>query len=303
MEKISRQTRDTIKTVLFLVLVAVLILTYVIYPLNRSKALMGRENIDSFKADSLSANDPTPFSSLGVQVDSLRIEADGVTKLAILYMTKGGIQDSKPRGTIILVPDERQNRATLAPLAKELVDSGFAVITYDQRASGLTTGLFHSDGQLEALDLEAVIAFFEIRGRIHHPLVVVGFRAGGDAAMMAESEEKRIDGAVAINPYLTTERMLGDLVAQNGMYRFPFYRTMLWWWFGMRSGYAFTAHDIGDMVSVSAPTRLYVDADRLNDPEVLKLAQLSRPEQLKISPVTMKNGELVETAITLADRK
>ncbi len=303
MARISRQTRETIKTVLFLLVVAILILTYVVYPLNRSKALMGREDIDILKADSLYTNDPTPFSTIGLHVDSLRVEADGVAKLALLFVTKGTTAPEKPRGTVILIPDERQNRSSIVSLAQALVDTGFAVITYDQRASGLTTGQFHSDGQLEAQDLEAVITYFEIRRQIHHPLIVLGFRAGGDAAMLAEAEEKRIDGVVAVNPYLTTERMLAQLVARYDAYRFPFYRTTLWWWYGMRSGYAVTARDVKDITAVSAPTRLYLDSNSLNDAEVLRLAQLSRPEQLTIRSVTNGNRELVEGVVALVGSK
>ncbi len=303
MARISRQTRETIKTILFLLVVAILILTYVVYPLNRSKALMGREDIDILKADSLYTNDPTPFSSIGFQVDSLRVESDGVAKLALLTITKSTSPPEKPRGTVIVIPDERQNRSSIVSLAQDLIDARFAVITYDQRASGLTTGHFHSDGQLEAQDLEAVIAYFEIRGQIHHPLIVLGFRAGGDAAMMAEAEEKRIDGVIAVNPYLTTQRMLDKLVAEFGTYRFPFHRTTLWWWYGIRSGYALTARDVEDIVAVSAPTHLYLDSSSLNDQEVLKLAQLSGPEHLTISPVTTGNRELVAAVVLLAGHK
>jgi hypothetical protein len=60
--KISRQTREIINMVIFVLVAALLIVTYVVYPLNRTKAIMGRYNLDDYNEDSLAVNDPAVWT-------------------------------------------------------------------------------------------------------------------------------------------------------------------------------------------------------------------------------------------------
>ncbi len=94
-------------------------------------------------------------------VDTFRVDADGLTSLACVYL--GPVSDAgapvAPKGTAILLHDESQDRNAMLPLTGALLDSGFAVCLYDQRASGRSTGAYHSDGEYEAADLSEVIAF------------------------------------------------------------------------------------------------------------------------------------------------
>ncbi|NOY88627.1 MAG: hypothetical protein GXO93_04445, partial [FCB group bacterium] len=75
--KLSRQTKEIIQTVIFLLVIALLVFAYIIYPLNRTKHMLARKNIDSFSNDSLVLNDPTVFTDSGLVVDTFRVEADG----------------------------------------------------------------------------------------------------------------------------------------------------------------------------------------------------------------------------------
>jgi pimeloyl-ACP methyl ester carboxylesterase len=297
--KLSRQTRENIKIVAALLIVGILVFVYIVYPLNRSKALMGRENLDTFTEKPLPANDPATYVAAGLKPDTFRVETDGLTNIACLRFAPRD-NTKPPRGLVMAVPSERQDRSALAPLVKELVDSGFAVVTYDQRASGASTGKYHGDGQYEAADLEAIIAELDIRKQIHHPLIVAGFAAGADAGLLAPEEEKRIDGVLAVNPYLTTTRLLDQLKARHNAYWFPFFRSMIWWWYNIRSSYAMNFRKTDDIKPVACRTILLTDSATASGPEIGKLKELSPSELLTVKAVQDNQQELIEDIMALS---
>ncbi len=301
MARLSRSTRETIKTVAFVVIVVILVLIYIVYPLNRIKAQMGRDNVDQYnpKDSMVAVNDPAAFVAANLTVDTFRVETDGLTKVACVHVTRTG-NTTTPRGLVIVIPSERGDRTSVAPLARLLADSGFSVITYDQRASGLSSGKYHGEGQYEASDLEALIAYLDIRKQIFHPVIVVGYAAGADAGMLAAQEEKRIDRVVAINPYLTTTRLLDQLKSQYGTFWFPFYRTIMWWWYDIRSSYAMIYRHTDDIKGVACRTIVMADAATLNGAEIAALKERSGSELLSVEPVSDSDSRLAAAIIALA---
>lgn len=295
MARLSRATRETIKTILVILAVLILVFIYLVYPLNRTNAFMGRPEIAGQPADTLLPNDLTPFIEAGLSADSMRIEADGLTKLATAYIKS---KDSIPKGLAILIPSEQQDRTQIIGLARAFHDSGLAVVAYDQRATGGSSGLYHSDGQLETVDLEAVIAHLEIHGQISHPLVVVGYNAGADAALLASIEESRIDAIAAIEPYLTTDRMIDAIREKKSLVWFPFYRTMFWWWYNIRSNSAASYREIADLRAPAAPTILAVRSEQQTDPAILAI-KTSAGEPLEIKSVPITDSDLVAGLLAL----
>jgi dienelactone hydrolase len=296
MARISRGTRETIKTILFIVAVLILVAIYIVYPLNRTKAFMGRLDMDDLPSDSIQLpNDITPFEEAGLNADSFRVESDGLTRLAAVYLSP---KDSVPRGLAILIPDEHQGRRQVLPLARAWVDSGFAVVTYDQRASGASTGMYHSDGQYEAGDLQAMIADLEIHGKMAHPLIVVGYAAGADAALLTAIDEQRIDALAAVEPYLTTDRLIDAIRKTKSHYWYPFYRTMFWWWYDIRSSYAAEYREIEHLKAPTHKTLLLVPTEAQNDKAVQALVRQA-PELILLRPVSMTEQELVGSLLDL----
>ena len=280
--KISRQVKEILQIVVFLLVVGILLFFYVIYPLNRTKAAMGRENIDEFDTDSIPPNSVELFVEAGLAVDTFRFETDGLTNLAALSIDPYPDTARDPRGLIILIPGENETRDSLIGMASRLSDSGFAIITYDQRATGRSTNKYHGEGRYEASDLLALISYLSIRDSLFHPLMAVGYRLGGDAVLLASHEEERIDRVVAVSPYLTTTRWLNQLKARYDSWWFPFYRTVMWFWYNIRSSYANPYRHIEDLQSVSAPTLLVVREGHLEDEPVQTLIELSDPDQLEV---------------------
>lgn len=295
MPKISRKSKEAIKTTLFLVVVAVLFVVYIIYPLNRTKAIMARADIDDFDSDSLTINDAAAWVEAGLSPDTFRVDTDGQVSIACLFVP--GMADSAGvvRGTVCLLHADKSNRDTLLPAAQALVEHGWNVIAYDQRATRLSTGKYHGDGTQEASDLVEVIRWLDLRERIVHPLIVAGFELGGDAALLAAREDSRIDRMVAIDPYLTTLQMWDRLRDRHDTYWFPLFRSTMSWWYEMRSSYAAPTRKIDDIKPVTCPTLLLTAPERTDGPELVRLVELSGPQMLTVDKRPFSLSDLAGT--------
>jgi pimeloyl-ACP methyl ester carboxylesterase len=299
MAKKSQTVKEIIQIVVFLLVVGILALVFVIYPLNRTKAFLARPGSTSFKPDSLPANDISGLADLAAVVDTFRVDADGLTSLACVYLAP--VSDSNvhmnPKGTAILLHDESLDRNAMLPLARELLDSGFAVCLYDQRASGRSSGRYHSDGEYEAADLTEVIAFLRIRDRIVSPFVIVGQRTGADAALLEAAADQPPDGVVAVSPYITTDRWLDILMDEHGMYWIPFPHTIFMFWYELRSGYAPEGRSLETIRRPRCYTLILDSEARLADETVSEYVQLSGTGLVKTAVLPVNDEQLARTVI------
>ncbi len=290
--KISRQTREIINIIVFVVVVAVLIITYVAYPLNRTKAMMGRPNVDDYDADSVIVNNDSLWINAGFAPDTFRVESDGLTTLACLQIwPDSGLFDTIA-GTVMLLHAEGHDRDSMLSLARYLTDSGFSVIAYDQRACGRSSGKYRGEGQLEANDAIVMVPYLELRGRIAPPLAIVGFSYGGDAAMLAAQEDRRIDRVAAIEPFVTTRRMQDMQKIEYDTYWFPFYRTLMWWWYNIRSSYAEEYRDVEHIEGVAGRTLALIPTDLQADREVTTLIEQSDAALLTVKALPVDQDAL-----------
>lgn len=280
MPRESTSLKDILQIFTFLAVTGLLIGFYVAYPLNRTAAFFGRADLESFNPDSLPPNDPTLFAQSGIATDSFSIDTDGLTTIAALFLTPKTDTEVTPIGTIILIHDERNDRGSMLPLAQRLLENGYSLVVYDQRASGFSGGKYHGDGFFEATDLAEIIPWLDIRQRISHPLIAVGFSLGADAALIAARSEVRIDGVIAIEPYLSTDRRLTLLKKEHGSIGIPFFKTIIWWWYDLRSGYESRYTDVDDIEPVASPTLILVSQASQKSKEFLRLKELSSPELL-----------------------
>ena len=298
MAKLSRQTKEIIKTVLFFLVVALLVFVYIIYPLNRTKAIMARPGVDDYNNDSLVTNDPAPFVEAGLPADTFRFEPDVLANLACLLVPAPPDSLLEPKGTVFLVPGETQTRDSLITLTAALHNEGYAVYTYDSRASGKSTGKYRGDGTHEASDIEQLISHFEIHGQIVHPLYIVGFNLGADAAMLAALEEQRIDGVVAVGPYLTTPYMQDVFKERYQTYWFPFYRTIMWWWYEIRSGYATIYRRVEDLQPVPCRTLVMLTNQQIDGEAALRLKEISGADNLTVNPIPAGDSLIYESILS-----
>ena len=282
MARMSQTVKEILQIVVFLLVVGVLALTFIIYPLNRTKAFLARPDIADYNPDTLPPNDISGLAELRAVVDTFRVDADGLTSLACVYLTP--IPDSNapmnPRGTAILLHDENQDRNAMLPLTRALLDSGFAVCLYDQRASGRSTGAYHSDGEYEAADLTEVIAFLRIRDRTARPFVIIGLRVGADAALLETTADQPPDGIVAVSPYITTDRWLDILMDEHDMYWIPFSHTIFMFWYELRSGYAPEGRHLENLRPPKCSTLILASAEQINDETMTAYTQLAKADRI-----------------------
>ncbi|MEW5795912.1 MAG: hypothetical protein AB1772_06080 [Candidatus Zixiibacteriota bacterium] len=296
MAKMSQNVKEILQIVAFVVVVGILVAAFVAYPLSRTKAYLGRIDLNTFSADSLPANDISAFAGLNATVDTFRVEADGLTTLACAWLTPApdtlSPEHTRPlRGSVVLLHDERADRNSLLGLASAFLDSGWAVSLYDQRASGLSSAGYHSDGEYEASDLNELIAHLRIRDRVIRPFVAVGFRAGADAALLSAAEEDHFDAVVAVRPYLTTGRWLDQLMAEHDMYWIPFPRSIFKFWYELRSGYA---PEYRSLATIRPPVcrALILDSE---DQTVSEFVQIAGANQIEVRAVPADTAKLIET--------
>lgn len=295
--KISRQTREIINIVVFLVVVGLLLTFYVIYPLNRTKAIMGRTGLDDYDTDSIPPIDPTVFVEAGLTVDTFRVEADGLTQLGCYYFTPTLDSADSIQGTVILIPSQSESPASLTPLTQQLLTNDFVVTIYDQRATRASTGRYHGEGQYETADLQALIGYMYIHEQVKGELSLVGFATGGDAALLIQREESRPTKAVAVRPYLSTTRWLDILREQHQTIRIPFFRTVMWFWYETRSGYAADYREPQDIPGVKMPTLVLLPADDLESDEAQRLNEASPADLLTLEPVPTDPAAVAETIV------
>jgi len=298
MAKMSQTVKDITQIVVFLLVVGILLLVFVIYPLNRTKNILARPDADNLNPDSLPPNDVSALVDLPAVIDTFRVDADGLTSLACVYLSP--VSDSGkpevPQGLVVLLHDERQDRNAMLPLARVLLDSGLAVCLYDQRASGRSSGVYHGDGEYEAADLSEVIAFLRIRDRVKSPFVMVGQRAGADAALLSARSDPPPDGVVAIRPFLTTERWLDILMDEHDMYWIPFPHTIFMFWYELRSGYAPEGRSLETIRPPRCRTLILDTEDRLADETVSAYKQLSNG-LITTAPLPGDSDRLIDTVI------
>ena len=306
MAKKSSTVKEIIQIVVFLLIVGILLTAFVIYPLGATKTLFGRANLDEYNPDSLGVNDPTPFIEAGFKVDTFSVEPETFTRLAAVRLgpidaTQDGAEPDKSpdewRGTAVLLNDERFDMASMIPLARRLVDSGFSVVLYDQRATGLSTAEYHSDGQNESSDLEEVITYLRFRELLYHPFIAVGYSVGADAAMLTSLEDSRIDAVVAVDPYLSTDRWIDVLKSEQGIWWLPFYKTIYWFWYGMRSDNAAPYRETDNLIAPVKPTLLIAGNELRESDEYKHLLEISNQDILFTADRPADNEQLLDEIV------
>jgi alpha/beta superfamily hydrolase len=297
MARMSQTVKEVLQIVIFLAVVGLLLAVFVILPLNRTKAALARPDVDDFNADSLPLNDPTLFVEAGLVVDTFRLDADGLTNLACLIVqpTATDSLPVSPRGSAVLLHDEREDRSALIPLTRRLADSGFLVCIYDQRATGLSGGEYHGDGQLESTDLAEVIAYMAVRDEIIHPLVLVGYGVGADAVLLRGRDETRVDAVVAVDPYLTTDRWLDIIMAEHHMFWLPLSHYLFTFWYEMRSNYTIVDRTDEELQGVTHPTLVLVSEEHLQDREIQLLVERSGEGLVSAEAKPSDREKLTET--------
>jgi hypothetical protein len=155
---------------------------------------------------------------------------------------------------------------------------------------------------MESADLEALVGHLGIHDQLPIPVVAAGWRAGADAALLAQVDDKRISAVLAIEPYLSTDRFIESYQAEFQSWKFPFWRTLLWFWFNARSSYGLAYVGSDDLAALGGRATLMLGESDLNSPEVSVMTSKSG-SNLTIMSLETDANKLAGIIVSLAAAK
>lgn len=102
-----------------------------------------------------------------------------------------------PRAVLVLVHGKDINREHLVSAAQRFLDQGLAVVAFDQRAHGRSTGEYVTYGAREVGDLRLVIDVALNKWGRELPVVLVGESLGAAVALQTAAVDQRVRAVVA----------------------------------------------------------------------------------------------------------
>lgn len=143
-------------------------------------------------------NLPTP------ELDTTTPADRGLTFFDAQFSTDDGVQlsgwyvPSRNGGAVVLVHDASSTRSELLDYAIVLARHGYGVLLYDARGHGRSGGRAMEYGWLGAHDVSAAVTYTSQQLDVHPGWVgVVGVGLGGEQALSAAAQDKRIRAVVA----------------------------------------------------------------------------------------------------------
>jgi pimeloyl-ACP methyl ester carboxylesterase len=299
----SKKTKETVQTIAVLVVGALLIIFYILIPLLTVSDMTARENRDEIEDGSYEpVNDPAYFVENGFTPDTFSVVSQDNIRLAALYFSPDSARFEQAGATVILIHPDDTDRTAMLPYLNPILDSGWAAVAYDQRASGLSGGIYHFAGDYEADDLVDIIAYLNIHDRLRRPLLLVGYQLGGDAAINASREEQRIDAIAAVNPYLTSARWLEAREKKEGAVAIPFHNRVYFWWFRKISGFPYSRTDADDLLPVEIDLLILADKGNIASDAYQTLKEISPAGTVDIEPIPDSQAQVLERIMEFLSR-
>lgn len=255
-ETMTKKTREAITTSLVIVAVVAAIIALWVYPLNQAGKIISR------KSGGTPGTAGGPFVS---SAETLTVVSEDNQKMACLLF-----KTPNARGTFILAHGLFADRTSQLAKAQALVEAGFAVMIYDQRAYGLSEGKYRSGGYYETDDLQEIISWLDLRNLLVHPAIVWGEDHGASAAVRAWEQEVRIDYVVAENPVADGRDWQRRVVQHDKLSAPDLLLPIIWWWMKQKSGYEISMEetDLSDQFGwalTNKPGKLLAIACGIND--------------------------------------
>lgn len=143
---------------------------------------------------------PTPSEvdippDLPFEVEEVRFEGgDGLTMAGWSVPSQNG-------ATVILLHGYGGNRTAMLWHAKQLVDAGYGVLLYDERASGESQGMYRSYGWEDPRDVEGAIRFIETESTNGVERIgIAGCSIGGQIALQSAARYPELEAVWADGP-------------------------------------------------------------------------------------------------------
>ncbi|MFW6052681.1 MAG: alpha/beta fold hydrolase [Desulfosalsimonas sp.] len=128
------------------------------------------------------------------------VEFTGSTGLQI----RGWLVGGETRSCILLCPGKGANRWDVLSYAPFLYHAGYSVLLFDPRSTGLSQGEKYGLGYFKSRDMIHAANYLNAAYQIEH-IGILGFSAGGTAAILAAIEEPLIRAVVADSAFASLE--------------------------------------------------------------------------------------------------
>jgi len=109
--------------------------------------------------------------------------------------------DQPLKGTVVVLHDRGESKASYLSLCAELVQSGFDVILIDLRAHGRSSGKYITYGVQEKRDVQGVVGQILREGFVHPPVYALGIGLGATTAIQYAAIDRQCRGVLAVAPY------------------------------------------------------------------------------------------------------
>ena len=151
------------------------------------------------------------FTHTGCRGTRDNLNAQGYASEPTVFATSRGYQlrgwftrgARFPDVAIVVLPGLSGNTQLALPDASLLAKAGYSTLIYEHRSCA-NPALLHSGGYLEADDLASAVQYLRSRPDVRH-VGVLGFSAGGTAALLATAKDTEIEAVVAIGGFSSLE--------------------------------------------------------------------------------------------------
>lgn len=143
------------------------------------------------------------------------VEFAGSTGLQI----RGWLVGDETRACIMLGPGKGANRWDVLSYAPFLYHAGYSVLLFDPRSTGLSQGEKYGLGYFKSRDMIHAANYLNVLYRIEY-IGILGFSAGGTAAILAALEEPLIRAVVADSAFASLEMAATSSMSRLQKYSF-----------------------------------------------------------------------------------
>ncbi|MFO7931542.1 MAG: alpha/beta fold hydrolase [Desulfosalsimonas sp.] len=147
----------------------------------------------------------------GEEIESTTPADLGLPYTDIEFKSESGLRiqgwfiQGKTGNHIILGPGKGANRWDVLSYAPFLYQAGYSVLLFDPRSTGLSQGEKYGFGYFESRDMIQAANYLESNHVIEN-IGIIGFSAGGTAAILAALEDPRIKAVVADSAFASLEK-------------------------------------------------------------------------------------------------
>jgi dienelactone hydrolase len=110
---------------------------------------------------------------------------------------------TRPESVLVVLPGASGNTEFALRDAEIAAEAGYSTLIYEHRSCA-DPALMHSGGYFEAQDLISAVDYLASRPEVRH-IGVMGFSTGGTAALLAASQDTRIEAVIAMGGFSSLE--------------------------------------------------------------------------------------------------